>query len=170
MFEQLKSAWRAGRSGQLMPADADRTTGQTVAVVGLFGVATILVFGTAYAVGHVEKKRREKEAALDAAEDDAELRVLEEDAKAAKRELVEEEEEGEEEAYKTPPGSAACPHCHSVYLDADEAAACCPAKRGYEDDDEEPTLSQDFETGEIVDPEEEEEEPEGAEDLWPTMP
>jgi hypothetical protein len=28
-----------------------------------------------------------------------------------------------------PLGSAACPQCHSIYLDPGEAAACCPAYR-----------------------------------------
>lgn len=44
----------------------------------------------------------------------------------------ESEESGE---YRSPPGSAACPHCGSVWLDSDHAGNCCEDMRGYDDDD-----------------------------------
>ena len=161
MFRTLKAAWRAGRSRQPMPTVVDRSTGNTVAIAGVFGIAVIAIFGTAYAIGTVEKRRREEEARIERGDDDEDLRKLEEDARAAKLELDADEihvEDDEEEPYIAPPGSAACPICQSVFLDADQAADCCADARGWD---------QDTETGEITDPSDDGDgEPDGAEDLW----
>jgi len=168
MFQMLRAAWDAGLAGQPLPARVDKTTGQTVAIAGIFGIAVITLFGTAYAIGSIEKKHREEDARID--DGDEEIKELEADAKAAKLELVIEDDEEEivedgEEEYLAPPGSAACPVCHSVHLDADHAADCCSDKRGWEED-EDCRLEQNPETGEITSPDEDEEEPEGVEDLW----
>lgn len=198
MLKKLRAAWEAGVAGQPMPATVDRSVGQTGAIVGIFGVAVIALFGTAYAIGTVEKNRRKKESERKDIEDD-ELDELEADAEAAKLELVSnedlldavteeegEEEEDDEEDYHAPPGSAACPQCHSVHLDSDDAAECCPDEREWGDDEEEidaelsesvprsgativedndPHFRQNFETGDISDPSEDDPEPEGVEDL-----
>jgi hypothetical protein len=172
MFETLRAAWRAGRSGQAMPAKVDKSTGQTAAICGIAGISVLVVFSVAYGFGRVEKAAREAEAL----EKDTELKELEADAEAAKLEMTDvdggvttAEEEGEE-GYVSPPGSAACPHCHAVHLDSDHAAECCPDKRGYEMDEEgaeeETTFNQDLETGEITDPAEDDPEPDDAMDLW----
>lgn len=172
MFQTLKAAWRAGRAGQPMPAKADRTTGQTGAIIGIAGVSILVVFSVAYGFGHCEKRRREEEdQAVLADEDD--LKTLEKDAEAAKLELqggapasTAVPEAVDDESAPFPPGSAACPVCNSVHLDSDDAAECCSEERGYEEDTEEVTFQQDIETGDITDPKEDDPEPDGVEDLW----
>lgn len=172
MLRRLRAAWQAGRAGQPMPAQVDRSTGQTGAIIGIAGVSIMVVFAVAYGFGRVERSAREAE--LSSGDS---LKELEEDAEAAKLELsgevavtekdleeVDVPEVEEEELF--PPGSAACPVCNTVHLDSDHAADCCAEKRGYEEDEEEITFRQDTETGEITDPREDEPEPEGAEDLW----
>lgn len=167
MFQMLRAAWDAGLAGQPLPARVDKSTGQTVAMAGIFGIAVITLFGTAYAIGTSQKWSREKDDRIDSGDD---LKNLEADAKAAKLELGDVEdkivEDGEEE-YLAPPGSAACPVCHSVHLDSDHAADCCSDKRGWEENDDGYChLEQDPETGEITSPDEEDEEDEGVDDLW----
>ena len=172
MFKTLRAAWRAGRSGQAMPAKVDKSTGQTAAICGIAGISVLVVFSVAYGFGRVERSAREAELQSDGAE----LKELEADAEAAKLEMTSDEaevidvEDVNEETYVSPPGSAACPHCHAVHLDADDAAECCPEKRGYEMDEEgaaeEETFDQDIETGEITDPAENDPEPDDAIDLW----
>lgn len=171
MFQRLRAAWRAGRAGQPMPAKADQTTGQTGAIIGIAGISILVVFSVAYGFGHAEKKRRKEEDQAVLAEDD-ELKTLEKDAEAAKLELrggatvdtAEARPDVDAEEDRFPPGSAACPACNAVHLDADDAAECCPDKRGYKE--EETTFQQDTETGEITDTREDDPEPDGVEDLW----
>ena len=164
MFQKLKAAWQAGRSGQPMPTTVDRSTGQTAAVVGIAGIAVLVVFGTAYGFGRVERHAREVEDKKRKAitEDDASIEGLSSEIRGET--ITADHLEEKEVDYKVPPGSAACPVCGSVYTDPRHATDCCEDKREYEDG--EPTLRQDPETGEITDPEDDDPEPEDAEDLW----
>ncbi len=174
MFRRLKAAWQAGCNGQPMPAQVDRSAGQTGAIVGIAGVSIMVVFVVAYGFGWVERSAREAELG---SKDD--LKELEEDAEAARLELdggeiaVAERDlektavpEVEDEEALFPPGSASCPVCGAVHLDSDDAADCCNDKRGYEEDEEETTFRQNTETGEITDSSEDDPEPDGVEDLW----
>ncbi len=70
MFQKLRAAWRAGRAGQPLPAEVDRSAGRTAAIVGVAGIAVIAVFSTAYGFGRIERANREGEDRKNKAIDD----------------------------------------------------------------------------------------------------
>lgn len=101
MFQKLKAAWQAGIAGQPMPASVDKSTGQTAAIVGITGIAVLVVFGTAYGFGRVERAARlaedKERKALE--NEEADIATLGRDMRkeTITAEHIEEEEEGEEE-------------------------------------------------------------------------
>jgi hypothetical protein len=113
MFKRIKNTWKAGRSGQPMPAQVDRSVGEaavsTAILVSVFMV-TVYGFGAAgKAVEHAFKTKQEKEIIrlereIDFLEKDRKIRDLrsqvEEPGKGSEEESG--EESGEEEASDEP--------------------------------------------------------------------
>jgi hypothetical protein len=145
MFNTLISAWRAGRAGQPMPVKADRSAGQTGAIVGIAGVSVLVVFTVAYAFGAAEKRNR-------LAADD-ELKELEDDALAASAELRNDEKATVISSKKIN---------GATVISAEEVDVQYEEEEGEE---EESQLEQDIETGEISEREEPKER-DGVDDLW----